>query len=68
MHYIWSQWIKTKNQQQNNTKNMQTIGCSPTHSSMIHWAMTNDPMVIHEIKQEIKRFLQVNENENMTYW
>jgi hypothetical protein len=24
--------------------------------------------VIDEIKEEIKRFLEVNENENMTYW
>jgi hypothetical protein len=25
-------------------------------------------VVIDEIKEEIKRFLEVNENENMTYW
>jgi hypothetical protein len=25
-------------------------------------------MVTDEIKEEIKRFLEVNENENMIYW
>jgi hypothetical protein len=29
--------------------------------------MLNDQWVIDEIKEEIKRFLEVNENENMTY-
>jgi hypothetical protein len=28
---------------------------------------SNDEWVINEIKEEIKRFLEVNENENMTY-
>jgi hypothetical protein len=27
----------------------------------------NDQWVIDEIKEKIKRFLEVNENENMTY-
>jgi hypothetical protein len=30
--------------------------------------LLNDQWVIDEIKQEIKRFLEVNEHENMTYW
>jgi hypothetical protein len=30
--------------------------------------LLNDQWVIDEIKQKIKRFLEVNENENMTYW
>jgi hypothetical protein len=30
-------------------------------------ALLNDQWVIDEIKKEIKRFLEVNENENMTY-
>jgi hypothetical protein len=30
--------------------------------------MLNDLWVIDEIKEEIKRFLEINENENMTYW
>jgi hypothetical protein len=29
--------------------------------------LLNDQWMIHKIKQEIKRFLEVNENENMTY-
>jgi hypothetical protein len=29
--------------------------------------LLNDEWVINEIKEEIKRFLEVNENENMTY-
>jgi hypothetical protein len=30
--------------------------------------LLNDQWIIDEIKEEIKRFLEVNENENMTYW
>jgi hypothetical protein len=30
--------------------------------------LLNVQWVIDEIKQEIKRFLEVNENENTTYW
>jgi hypothetical protein len=30
--------------------------------------LLNDHWVIDEIKDEIKRFLEVKENENMTYW
>jgi hypothetical protein len=29
--------------------------------------LLNDQWFIDEIKEEIKRFLEVNENENMTY-
>jgi hypothetical protein len=29
--------------------------------------LLNDQWVIHEIKEEIKRFLEVNENENTSY-
>jgi hypothetical protein len=29
--------------------------------------LLNDEWVINEIKEEIKGFLEVNENENMTY-
>jgi hypothetical protein len=39
---------------------MQTIGSENT--------LLNDQWVIDEIKEEIKSFLEVNENENMTYW
>jgi hypothetical protein len=30
--------------------------------------LLNDQWVIDEIKAEIKRFLEVNENENTAYW
>jgi hypothetical protein len=30
--------------------------------------LLNDQWIIDEIKGEIKRFLEVNESENMTYW
>jgi hypothetical protein len=30
--------------------------------------MLNEKRVIDEIKEEIKRLLEVNENENTTYW
>jgi hypothetical protein len=30
--------------------------------------LLNDQWIIDEIKEEIKGFLEVNENENMTYW
>jgi hypothetical protein len=31
-------------------------------------SLLNEKWVIDEIKQEIKKFLEVNENENTTYW
>jgi hypothetical protein len=30
--------------------------------------LLNDQWVIDEIKEETKMFLEVNENENTTYW
>jgi hypothetical protein len=30
--------------------------------------LLNEQWVIDEIKEEIKEFLEVNENENITYW
>jgi hypothetical protein len=30
--------------------------------------LLNDEWVINEIKEEIKRFLEVTENKNMNYW
>jgi hypothetical protein len=32
-----------------------------------HWSLVNDQWSFDEIKEEIKSFLEVNENENMTY-
>jgi hypothetical protein len=34
---------------------------------MLNNTLLNYQWVINEIKEEIKRFLEVNENENMTY-
>jgi hypothetical protein len=38
------------------------------HSWKLNNTLLNDKWDIDEIKEEIKRFLEVNENENMTYW
>jgi hypothetical protein len=35
---------------------------------MLNNTLLNDQWVIEEIKEENKRFLEVNENENTTYW
>jgi hypothetical protein len=40
---------------------MQTI------RSNVNNTLLNDDWIIDEIKEEIKRFLEVNENENTTY-
>jgi hypothetical protein len=39
-----------------------------TNSWKLNNTLLNDQWVIDEIKEEIKRFLEVNENENTTYW
>jgi hypothetical protein len=31
-------------------------------------SLLNEEWIIHEIKEEIKKLLEVNENENTTYW
>jgi hypothetical protein len=38
-----------------------------TNNWKLNNTLLNDEWVIDEIKEEIKRFLEVNENENMTY-
>jgi hypothetical protein len=60
MHSIWPQCIKTRTQQQKQSRK---------HAN--NWKLSNtwfnDQWVIDEIKEEIKRFLEVNENGNTTY-
>jgi hypothetical protein len=56
MHSIWSQCIKTRTQQRKQAINWK-----------LNNTLLNDQWVIDEIKEEIKRFLEVNENKNTTY-
>jgi hypothetical protein len=53
--------LKLEINHKNNRKN---------HANNWHLSNTllNDQWVTDEIKEEIKRFLEVNENENTTYW
>jgi hypothetical protein len=60
MHSIWSQCIKTRTQQQNNSKKHANIW-------KLNSTLLNDQQVINEIKEEIKRFLEVNEKCKHTY-
>jgi hypothetical protein len=39
-----------------------------TNNWKLNNTLLNDEWVTNEIKEEIKRFLEVNENENTTYW
>jgi hypothetical protein len=39
----------------------------PANNWKLNSTLLNDQWVIDEIKKEIKRFLEINENENMTY-
>jgi hypothetical protein len=52
--------LKLQLNNKNNNKN---------HSSSwtLNNTLLNDQLVIDELKEEIKRFLEVNENENTTY-
>jgi hypothetical protein len=40
----------------------------PANNWNLNNTLLNDQWIIDEIKEEIKRFLEVNENENTTYW
>jgi hypothetical protein len=57
---IWSQCIKLEiNNKNNSKKNSKNWKLSNT--------LLNDQRVIDETEEKIKRFLEVSENENMTY-
>jgi hypothetical protein len=49
--------INNKNNSTKHTKNWK-----------LNNTLLNDQWVMDEIKEENKRFLKINENENMTYW
>jgi hypothetical protein len=53
--------IKLKINNKNNSK-------KHTNNWKLNNTLLNDQWVIDEMKEEIKRFLDVNENENKTYW
>jgi hypothetical protein len=58
MHSISSECIK--NNIENNSRKY-------TNNWKLNNTLLNDKCVINEIKEEIKKFLEVNENESMTY-
>jgi hypothetical protein len=60
VHSIWSQRIKLEPNNKNNSRKY-------ANNWKLNNTLLNDQWVIDEIKEEIKRFLEVNENENMTY-
>jgi hypothetical protein len=57
---MWTQFIKTRTQYKNSSRKHANI-----------WRLNNllliDQWVIEEIREEIKNFLEANENENTTY-
>jgi hypothetical protein len=56
MHSIQSECVKTRTQQQKQANNWK-----------LNNTLLNEELVIDKIKEEIKKFLEVNENDNMTY-
>jgi hypothetical protein len=60
MHSIWSKCIKTRTQQQKQQK--KTYKQLEVEQHIAQWSMGH-----WWNEEEIKRFLEVNENENRTY-
>jgi hypothetical protein len=56
MHSIWSQCIKLELNNKNKNKNH-------ANSWKLNNSLLSEQWVIDEIKEEIKKFLEVNENE-----
>jgi hypothetical protein len=56
MHNALKQELNNKNNSRKHANNWK-----------LNKTLLNDQRVINEIKQEIERFMEVNENENMTY-
>jgi hypothetical protein len=61
MHSIRSQCIEIRTQQQKQQ-------LKSANNSKLNNTLLNDHWVPDEMKEEIKRFLKVNENENMLCW
>jgi hypothetical protein len=61
MHSIRSQCNKLELNNKNKDK-------KHSNSRKLNISFLIKKLVIDEVKEEIKRFLEVNENENTTYW
>jgi hypothetical protein len=59
MHFIWSNALKLETNNKNNSKKQ-------ANNWKLNNTLLNDQWVIDEIKEEIKSFLEANENENVT--
>jgi hypothetical protein len=60
MHSVWHNTLKLEINNKNSSK-------KHANNWKLNNTLLNDQWVTDEIKELIKRFLEVNENENMTY-